>query len=543
MIAALFGIFLGCQSAADAVPQAGSDDLTLQMPTELATPASLALFGDWNSQPTLRDGIYRLLSTRDREQAVVAGPDLLRNGNKDMNNFVCQGQGEAMLLPVVPLAFDQLHCDDAYLRGYVVADVTGPGRLARLAYTSTSLLLDSLDERTNLLLYLDDSTTPALRAPMRQALAGTAGRFFQPPFAAAVSTNLAWYYPVDFAQRLVVAIENPSPADLIYFQIGYVTSETPLAAPAGDPAAAAVATLNDRNWLQALDQPVAITLPPGETVTLERQGPAVLSQLRITLASNRVADLATVRLRVFWDEYKKPAVNAPLDYIYGTFFAVPPLAGLVLGATAAEQNTTLAMRLPMPYRHVARFEFANSGTMAIEFAVDLPQGVQMPSEPWGYLHAVTNETAAPASTPGHHVANFTGRGRLMGTCLHMLGRAMADTSLLNSSLNFLEGDELIQVDGEPRLFGTGTEDYFNSSFYFQDAPFATPFAQAWAVVPPPNDVVYTGLGQVSACRWHVLGDSIDFAENLNFDLEIGPGQPRLLERYRSTAWAYLLAGE
>jgi hypothetical protein len=39
--------------------------------------------------------------------------------------------------------------------------------------------------------------------------------------------------------------------------------------------------------------------------------------------------------------------------------------------------------------------------------------------------------------------------------------------------------------------------------------------------------------------WHLLTDAIDFQQSLAFDLEIGPGEPALLENYRSITWAYL----
>jgi hypothetical protein len=99
-------------------------------------------------------------------------------------------------------------------------------------------------------------------------------------------------------------------------------------------------------------------------------------------------------------------------------------------------------------------------------------------------------------------------------------------------LNFLEGDEWGLVDGRPALPGTGTEDYFNSSFYFADGLFATPFAQGQASILRERGIAV-------CCRWHVLGDAIDFQSSLDLSLEIGPGQPSLLDRYRTVAFLYL----
>jgi hypothetical protein len=45
-------------------------------------------------------------------------------------------------------------------------------------------------------------------------------------------------------------------------------------------------------------------------------------------------------------------------------------------------------------------------------------------------------------------------------------------------------------------------------------------------------------GRVSACRWHALAAAIDYESSFELDLEIGPGEPALLDRYRSVALSY-----
>jgi len=103
-------------------------------------------------------------------------------------------------------------------------------------------------------------------------------------------------------------------------------------------------------------------------------------------------------------------------------------------------------------------------------------------------------------------------------------------------MNFLEGDELCTIDGQRAIAGTGTEDYFNGAFYFEEGPSADPFAQIWGIVP--NDPERPRTARVTACRWHVLGDAIDFQRSLDLRMEVGPGDPSVLERYRSIAFLY-----
>jgi hypothetical protein len=103
-------------------------------------------------------------------------------------------------------------------------------------------------------------------------------------------------------------------------------------------------------------------------------------------------------------------------------------------------------------------------------------------------------------------------------------------------MEFLEGNEIGIADGERALNGTGTEDYFNGAFFFDEGPRSTPFAQVWAITP--HIVGNSDHASVSACRWHILGDAIDFDSAFDLRLEIGPGNPSLLDAYRSVAYLY-----
>jgi hypothetical protein len=121
---------------------------------------------------------------------------------------------------------------------------------------------------------------------------------------------------------------------------------------------------------------------------------------------------------------------------------------------------------------------------------------------------------------------------MVGTCLYLEGHAGADADIFASPFNFLEGDEIGTVDGTA-IVGTGTEDYLDGAFYFDEGEFATPWAQVWGIAGEGDD------GRVSGCRWHILGDAIDFRSTLTYALEIGPGDPEVRDRYRSITWLYL----
>jgi hypothetical protein len=187
----------------------------------------------------------------------------------------------------------------------------------------------------------------------------------------------------------------------------------------------------------------------------------------------------------------------------------------------------------MPFATQAVIVLNNHATAAtVDVAIDgLPS---LPTEPWGHLVAIRSETLGPTTNAYHPVVTASGEGRLVGVCLMAEGHSSPLLpAFIRGPLNFLEGDEQIKIDGQT-FRGTGTEDYFDSAFYFDRAAAGFPFAQ-WGgkVADVPND-----NGKVSACRWHILGAAIDFHQSLDLSIEVGPPDPASLNRYVTTAFLY-----
>jgi hypothetical protein len=113
------------------------------------------------------------------------------------------------------------------------------------------------------------------------------------------------------------------------------------------------------------------------------------------------------------------------------------------------------------------------------------------------------------------------------------GQSDPETVAKPHALAFLIGDERIVIDGSETLLGTGTEDYFDAGFYWDDGPFDSPFA---ALISQDEQ---DERGSVTAARWHVLTNSIEFSESLDFSFEYGANRPRTAIRYASVAYYYL----
>jgi hypothetical protein len=504
---------LGCGSAAEpagAPPVAGPDDFVV--PVETADALALSRLNSFADLPVLGSTVHRQQSSRDRLTGAPPPVALVANGNRDMNNFVCKSDdAEADPAQLVPYVFDQEACAENYVHGFVLARFEGAGELVRFWLTALSLRAGSFDDEV-FRLYVDDAPSPLVQVPLASVVDGSAGEIFAPPFGAGAPDHVAWRYPVVFAKKLIVAVDRLGALDLVYHQSDVLLSAEPRHAAkqrlaARDDAIPALAP--------TFGAPVAITLPAGASQeVLSLSGPRTLRAVRVTSAD----DLSDVQLMASFDGAQ--TMDLPLLELFAAASAEPDGASLALGPG-------LELRLPMPFSSSTHWTLANHGSSPVSLTLETDDAPGVPEGDWRPLHVIRSETLAPTTAADHPVANLTGPGRVVGVCALLQGHGLSTG--FADPLNFLEGDERVTLDGELAIDGTGTEDYFDSAFYFASGSFASPFAQAWGVDP---------AGEISACRWHVLSDRLDFQSQLEFQLEIGPGAPDLLDRYRTVTFAY-----
>ena len=126
----------------------------------------------------------------------------------------------------------------------------------------------------------------------------------------------------------------------------------------------------------------------------------------------------------------------------------------------------------------------------------------------------------------YHILNKKGKGHYVGTFLQAQG--------LNPGMTiFFEGDDECYVDGELRLHGTGSEDYFNGGWY------ALPdrWDQAYSL-PLHGCMVYSiPLARTGGYRFFVT-DKISFEENISLTIEHGPENNKIPVDYTSVAFYY-----
>jgi hypothetical protein len=142
--------------------------------------------------------------------------------------------------------------------------------------------------------------------------------------------------------------------------------------------------------------------------------------------------------------------------------------------------------------------------------------------------------------PTHADKNYTildaeGDGQYVGTALFM-------QAIKPHDIGFLEGDEMIYIDGRhettpsqwhhtmpvPQINGTGTEDYFSSGWYFDHGVYSAPYH---GVV-----IKNEALAQISAYRWNIE-DAIPFHKKILVTIEHGTNNDHVAD-YSSVAYFY-----
>lgn len=449
---------------------------------------------------------------------------LLRNGNRDFNHWICASKHAELGFPLVPATFDRAECEESYVRGAVAARFTGSGEMVRFWMTALSMRFGRTNDEV-LRVYVDDEPTPVVQATIASIADGSAGEVFAPPFGAGTSRYVSWRYPVVFAKKLIVAVDHLGMLDNYYHQTDVLWSERPRHRAPERLALrdVAKATLSAPGELDGTLLDEQRLLGPSSSQTFELAGSGTITSLAV-LHPERLRD---VRMVVEWDGIR--TIDLPLPELFAAALDAP--IGESLGLAAHDGWT--ALRLPMSFGDGAKITLTNNGESTADVAIRARGHRARVSR--AHLFVERHEAVAPAADP-LPLLKVEGAGRWVGTCAMMEGHAMSGFDLLADPLNCLEGDERVTIDGKLVIQGTGTEDYFDSAFYFLGGPRATPFAMSWGVTE--DRTIKPSRGRATACRFHVGNDTIEFKNTIESTLEIGNGDPSLLDRYRTVAFYY-----
>lgn len=273
-------------------------------------------------------------------------------------------------------------------------------------------------------------------------------------------------------------------------------------------------------------------------------GAGIIRHIWITLAPGAdVLNRNDVVLRMYWDGQPFPSVEAPIGAFFGNGWGEAyPFVSAPLAVTPGWGKSYVSY-FAMPFANGARIEIENQSGRTIDalyFNIDYDEVPQLAKD-LGRFHAWYNHELTAAAEAGENewgllgepgknpdgprnyvFADIKGRGELIGVNYYVN---------CPSTMWYGEGDEMIFLDGEtkPSLNGTGTEDYFNTSWSPKEL-FQHPYF-GYARVNAE-----TGwLGRTHAYRFH-LADPIHFETSCRYTIEHGHDNTLTLDLASVAYW-------
>ncbi len=400
----------------------------------------------------------------------------------------------------------------------VIRDMSGPGVITRMWMPRATALA-----AFKLRVFFDNEPAPRIDTFTHNFYWGNVAGHpaISAPFTAEGCGGVSNYYPLAFQQRLRIESQNKSGISH-YYQMTYhlLPPNTPVQTYTGtltpeqqaerDQAAAIIQNVGDNPGpagSQVIHQSQA-SIPNDQSFTLaDVSGSGVVRRLQIKLDSPDDVQLTQTRLRVYYDGEADPSIDVPLGEFFGAGQGRMPYRALPLGTEHADGYYCY---WPMPFWEGIKVQISNQSgqtVVLVESAVEYEPGPL--SYDSAYLRA--------AYTTQHYDAGESGRFRVLDVAGmgHYLGCFLTIDSEA-SGFTFLEGDDILTVDGQarPTLYGTGTEDAFNGGYYYDTGLYDGPFSGA---VRRDHD---NGIASQYRLR---IPDYVVFNESILVEYEAGYG--------------------
>ncbi len=413
---------------------------------------------------------------------------------------------------------DDLPREDGFVQMFAAE---GEGRITRL-WMNADYDKDIPNDWKEMWIVADGRTV--FRGPPLDWFAGKGG-FAAPLVLDQTHSSGAYISWVPIAYRVSAKILVRG--DPHYFQVSH--REGP--GSANGPAADSVAHfLGDAWWTRVAPPETRARIVRTAPLTIAT-GPTLVTELALHLSRE---DLPRLRMRI-GDQRPFPAT-----YLFG-FGAPPPRvawpsikSALVFADPDAR---VLATRLPIPLRA--------GESLVIEIDDERPLDCA-----WS---AVTADDATTRANGAHVVTQYRdGRAPAQPTTIAIFEapgalELVAVVEELSDGIpgdrSFLEGDEMIRVDGmrHPIHLGTGTEDYFNSGWYFLGVHSNPLSGLSRLVVTHDENGWGSALFEYSMHRHHLLDAPVS-RSGMRMRMEIGAEGTYSKMTVRTFAFAYGFAG-
>ena len=272
-------------------------------------------------------------------------------------------------------------------------------------------------------------------------------------------------------------------------------------------------------------------MAPGETRTIaELDGAGTINHIWITIAPEAPKlNRSDIILRIYWDGNEYPSVESPIGPFFGQGWDETYSWSSLPLAASPQKGNALVSYFKMPFAKGAKIEIENQADVkigAFYYYIDYIEQ-EKPMENLAYFHAWYNQQTCEAAPEGENewglLSSEVGKNPLGGGNYKIMetsgkGHYVGVNYYVNSPtpIWYGEGDDMFFIDGaqKPTLHGTGTEDYFNTS-WSPNEKYAHPY---FGFARVPDDIGW--LGRTHCYRFH-LDDPIFFDKSLLFTIEHG----------------------
>ncbi|MGH2647892.1 MAG: glycoside hydrolase family 172 protein, partial [Ginsengibacter sp.] len=418
----------------------------------------------------------------------------------------------------------------------VIFDVKGAGLINRIWTPTPSD--DSLD------FYIDDTLTPSFTICYRDLFSGKVY-----PFVAPLCANqLGGYYcylPIPFNKSCKIVFRGKKTR---FHQIGYRlypegTNIKKFMLPLNEEEEQALAKIKsiwshtsfsvkdlNKEDLTISSSNKNVFLHPGEKLTvfkMDQPGRIIGFELSSHGELEKIA--RNIDLKITWDDEDVPAVYCPLADYFGYAFGKPSMKSLLIGSDG-EKNYSY---FPMPFDKSGKIEllYRKSADENKQSVVHIKCNFFYTSEKRnikteGKFYAYWNrENPVPVHQP-YIILDVKGKG-------HFVGIALQAQGLKPGMTLFFEGDDSTVADGELRMHGTGSEDFFNGGWYALldcwDAAISLPLSGALDYSLP--------FCRTGGYRLFIT-DKISFEKSFFQSIEHGPEHNLVPADYTSVSYYY-----
>ena len=414
----------------------------------------------------------------------------------------------------------------------VLFDVKGSGVINRI-WTPTPTE-DTLD------FYIDDTTKPALSVNYKDLFSGKIFPFVKPLCGSQLGGNFC-YFPILFQQRCIIIVRAKKTR---FHQIQYRLFEKNALVKSfssilsGEEKLA----LKKINLFWSKENKTVLDFMPGETAlrTAASSFELVPGQTRSIFSLHQGGRITGIELSpsaafeglsknidivIKWDDEKLPSVYCPIADFFGYAFGKRSMQGLLMGS----KGNSNYCYIPMPFDRKATIELiyrSQPGSYPVRLNAKVYYTTQKrDAEREGKLYT-SWRTEKPAAGKPYVFLETSGKGHYIGSILQAQG-------LTPGMTYFFEGDDSTIIDGENRVHGTGSEDYFNGGWYALldcwDAKMSLPLHGALDYSLP-----YCRTG---GYRFY-LSDKLSFAKDIYHSIEHGPANNDVSVVYTSVSFYY-----